>query len=458
VDVITTGALVTEAAVQPETNYARLEGDRIAYQVLGHGPPDLVMTRGGYGHLDIAWEDPGSALFFRSLASFSRLILFDRRGMGASDPLPPDPLPPWESYAEELAAVLDAVGCERAAILAEMDAGSLALFFAGARPDRTSALILANTAAKFVVADDYPIGISAEVGEAILAQFDQGWGTDALLGVLLPSRVGDERFRHWYMKMQRALASPKAAQSFLRAMLEVDVRTVLPLVHAPTLILHRRDVQLLPIDHGRYLAEHIPEARLVELPGADAPLIWEEPQLTLDLIEEFLVGVRRTAEPNRVLATVLFTDIVDSTKHVGRLGDRRWRELLNTHDEVAGQIVEEWGGRLVQTTGDGILATFDGPGRGIGCAAAVRDQLAGIDLHIRSGLHTGEVELRGDDVGGIAVHIAARVMAAAGSGEIWVSRTVRDLVVGSDLVLEDRGVWPLKGVEGTWELFAVVER
>jgi class 3 adenylate cyclase len=450
---------VTEAAaVQPETKYARLVGDRIAYQVLGHGPPDLVMTRGGYGHLDIAWEDPGSTLFFRSLASFSRLILFDRRGMGASDPLPPDPLPPWESYAEELAAVLDAVGCERAAILAEMDAGSLALFFAGARPDRTSALILANTAAKYVAADDYPIGMSAEVGEAILAQFDQGWGTDALLGVLLPSRVGDERFRHWYMKMQRALASPKAAQSFLRTMLEVDVRTVLPLVHAPTLILHRREVQFLPIDHGRYLAEHIPEARLVELPGADAPLIWEEPQLTLDLIEKFLVGVRRTAEPNRVLATVLFTDIVDSTKHVGRLGDRRWRELLNTHDEVARQTVEEWGGRLVQTTGDGILATFDGPGRGIGCAAALRNQLAGIGLHIRSGLHTGEVELRGDDVGGIAVHIAARVMAAAGSEEILVSRTVRDLVVGSDLVLEDRGAWPLKGVEGTWELFAVVER
>jgi class 3 adenylate cyclase len=453
------GAFVTEAAaVQPETKYARLEGDRIAYQVLGHGPPDLVMTRGGYGHLDIAWEDPGSTLFFRSLASFSRLILFDRRGMGASDPLPPDPLPPWESYAEELAAVLDAVGCERAAILAEMDAGSLALFFAGARPDRTSALILANTAAKFVAADDYPIGISAEVGEAILAQFDQGWGTDALLGMLLPSRVGDERFRHWYMKMQRALASPKAAQAFLRTMLEVDVRTVLPLVQAPTLILHRREVQLLPIDLGRYLADHIPEARLVELPGADAPLIWEEPQLTLDLIEEFLVGVRRTAEPNRVLATVLFTDIVDSTKHVGRLGDRRWRELVNTHDEVARQIVEEWGGRLVKTTGDGILATFDGPGRGIGCAAAVRDQLAGIGLHVRSGLHTGEVELRGDDVGGIAVHIAARVMAAAGSGEILVSRTVRDLVVGSDLVLEDRGAWPLKGVEGTWELFAVVAR
>jgi class 3 adenylate cyclase len=450
-------AFVTEGAVQPETKYAQLEGDRIAYQVLGQGPPDLVMTRGGYGHLDTAWEDPGFTLFLRSLASFSRLILFDRRGMGASDPLPQDPLPPWESYAEELVAVLDAVGSERAAILAEMDGGPLALFFAGTRPDRTSALILANTAAKFVAADDYPIGIPAEVGEAVLAQFDQGWGTDALLAVLLPSRAGDERFRHWYMKMQRAMASPKAAQPFWRTMLEVDVRTVLPLIQVPTLVLHRRDVQLLPIEHGRYLAEHIPDAKLVELPGADLPLVWEEPQLALDLIEEFLVGVRRAVEPTRVLATVLFTDIVDSTKLAGRLGDRRWRELLNTHDDVARQTVEEFNGQLVQTTGDGILATFDGPGRGIGCAAALRDQLAGIGLHIRSGLHTGEVELRGDDVGGIAVHIAARVMAAAGSGEILTSRTVHDLIVGSDVTLEDRGIHPLKGVEGTWELFAVVE-
>jgi class 3 adenylate cyclase len=444
--------------VQPETRYARLEGDRIAYQVLGQGPPDLVMTRGGYGHLDTAWEDPGFTLFLRSLASFSRLILFDRRGMGASDPLPQDRLPPWESYAEELVAVLDAVGSERAAILAEMDGGPLALFFAGTRPDRTSALILANTWAKFVAADDYPIGISAEVVEAILAQFDQGWGTDALLAVLLPSRAGDERFRHWYMKMQRAMASPKAAQPFWRSMLEVDVRTVLPLIQVPTLVLHRRDVQLLPIEHGRYLAEHIPDAKLVELPGADLPLVWEEPQLALDLIEEFLVGVRRAVEPTRVLATVLFTDIVDSTKLAGRLGDRRWRELLNTHDDVARQTVEEFNGQLVQTTGDGILATFEGLGRGIGCAAALRDELAGIGLHIRAGLHTGEVELRGDDVGGIAVHIAARVMAAAGSGEILTSRTVRDLVVGSDLTLEDRGGHPLKGIEGTWELYAVVER
>jgi class 3 adenylate cyclase len=447
-----------EETVHYETKYAWLGDDRIAYQVLGQGPPDLVMTHGGYGHLDLVWEDPGCTLFLRSLASFSRLILFDRRGIGASDPPPHDPLPPWESYAEELVAVLDAVGSQRAAILAEMDGGPLALFFAGTRPERTSALILANTAAKFVAADDYPIGIPADVGEAILARFNQGWGTDALVPVLLPSRAGDARFRHWYAKTQRAMASPKAAQPLLRTMLAADVRTVLPLIQAPTLVLHRREFQVLSIENARYLVEHIRDAKLVELPGADAPIIWEEPQLALDLIEQFLVGVRRTAEPSRVLATVLFTDIVDSTKLATRLGDRRWRELLNTHDDLAWHLVEEFNGRIVHTTGDGILAIFDGPGRGIGCATAFRDQLLGIGLHIRAGLHTGEVELRGDDVGGIAVHIAARVMAAAGPREIFISRTVRDLIVGSDISLKDSGTRPLKGVEGTWQLFAVIER
>jgi class 3 adenylate cyclase len=446
--------------VQPETKYARLGDDRIAYQVLGQGPPDLVMSHAGWGDLDMVWEDPGSSLFLRSLASFSRLILLDPRGTGASDPLPPDPLPPWESYAEELVAVLDAVGSQRAALLAEIDGGPLALFFAGTRPERTSALILANTAAKFVAADDYPIGIPAEVGEAFLAQSEQDWGTDAwgtdvLVATMLPSRAGDQRFHRWYAKTQRAMASPKAAQPVLRTMLAADVRAVLPLIQAPTLVLHRRDLRLLSIDNARYLVEHIRDAKLVELPGADALLTWEQPQLTLDVIEEFLIGARRPAQPSRVLATVLFTDIVDSTKLATRLGDRRWRDLLNTHDDVARRLVEEFNGRIVHTTGDGILAIFDGPGRGIGCATALRDQMAGIGLQIRAGLHTGEVELRGDDIGGIAVHIAARVMAAADPGEILISRTVRDLIAGSDVSLNDRGTLPLKGVEGTWQLYTV---
>lgn len=228
-----------EAAVQPETKYARLGGDRIAYQVLGQGPPDLVMTTGGFSQIDIIWEDPGIALFLRTLASFSRLILFDRRGTGASDPLPPDPLPPWEAYAEELAVVLDEVGCERAALLAQIDAGPLALFFAGSRPERTSALILAHTTAKFVATDDYPIGVPAEVTQTLLGQLDQLWGSEALAGMLMPSRAGDQRFRRWFAKLQRTGASPRAAKALLRAALEVDARPILPLVHAPTLVLHR---------------------------------------------------------------------------------------------------------------------------------------------------------------------------------------------------------------------------
>jgi class 3 adenylate cyclase len=442
--------------VQPvETKYAWLGRDRIAYQVLGQGPPDLVVSFGSFGHIDIAWEDPGIALFFRTLASFSRLILFDRRGTGASDPVLLDALPPWEGYAEELDAVLDQVASERVAIMAHVDAGAMAMLFAATRPERTSALVLVNCSAKWAAADDYPIGIPLEVAQAIVAQIDQLWGTEALVGMWAASRAGDERFRRWSTKYQRAMASPRTIQAFNRVNLEVDARPILPLIHAPTLVLARRDFPVLSIEHSRYLAEHIPQAKLVELPGADALLVWETPELALDLLEQFLAGVRRVAEPTRILQTVLFTDIVGSTQRAGQLGDRRWRQVLGVHDELGRRVVEEFHGQLIKTTGDGILATFDGPGRAIGCAAALRDELRGIGLQIRAGLHTGEVELRDDDIGGIGVHIAARVVAAAQSGEILTSRTVRDLVVGSDIAAEDRGMHALKGIDGTWQLFAI---
>jgi class 3 adenylate cyclase len=282
---------------------------------------------------------------------------------------------------------------------------------------------------------------------------DQFWGSEAMAAMVAPSRASDQRFRRWLGKLVRAGASPGAAQRFMRAIVQVDVRPALPLIQAPTLVLHRRDSQYIPIEHGRYLAEHIPRARLVELPGADPTLVWETPELALDHIEAFLTGVRRITAPTRILATVLFTDIVDSTGRASRLGDRRWRELLEVHDELAQRLVEEFGGQLIKTTGDGMLATFDGPGRAIRCAAALRDELGGIGVQIRAGLHTGEVELRDGDVGGIAVHIAARVLAAAQPGDILTSRTVRDLVVGSDITLQDHGTQPLKGVEGTWQLF-----
>jgi class 3 adenylate cyclase len=445
--------------VQPETKYARLGDDRIAYQVLGEGPPDLVLTMGAFGHVDLQWEDPGIALFLRGLASFTRLVAFDRRGTGASDPLPDDAPPPWEAYADEVTAVMDAVGSRQAALMATTaEAGPMALFFAATRPERTSALIVGNATARYVAADDYPIGIPPEQAEAIISRVEDTWGTGDRIADGIPSRAGDERFRRWMARIQRSIASPRTVHTFLRALFRVDVRPLLPLIQAPTLVLHRRDFPMLPIEHGRYLAEHIPGARLVELPGSDGPLAWETPELTLRHIEEFLTGAPRTAPTSRVLATVLFTDIVASTERAAELGDRRWRELLQVHDDLANRLVERWGGRVVKTTGDGMLATFDGPGRAIGCVVALRDQLGDIDVQVRAGLHAGEVELRGDDVGGIAVHIASRVMATAGAGEIVVSRTVRDLVAGSDITLQDRGSRRLKGVDGVWQLFAVADR
>ena len=444
------------AGVQPETRYAWLGQDRIAYQVLGQGPSDLVVTPGSFTHVDAMWEDPAAALMFRRFASFSRLIRFDRLGTGASDPVPLDHLPPWESYAQELTAVLDEVGSDSAAILVSTDAGSMAMYFAATKPERTSALILFNTTARVMAADDYSIGMPREVAEVLLGQLDQVWGTEAMAQLAAPSRAGDKRFRRWIAKAARAAASPKAAQAFLRVMFGIDARPFLPLIQAPTLVLHRTGYPLLSIEHGRYLAEHIPGARLIELPGADATLPYQAADVVVDHVEALLGGLRRRpAVADRVLATVLFTDIVGSTEQAGRLGDRRWRELLEVHDELARRVVEEFGGQLVKTTGDGILASFDGPGRGIRCAAALRDELGGIGLQIRVGLHTGEVELRDADVGGIAVHLAARVMAAAGPGEILTSRTVRDLVVGSDITLEDRGPHALRGIEGSWQLFAV---
>jgi class 3 adenylate cyclase len=446
---------VTGQAVPPQTKYARLGPDRLAYQVLGQGPPDLVLTMGAFSDVDIVWDDPQMALFLRRLAGFSRLLRFDRRGTGASDPLPPDPLPPWEAYTQELVAVMDAAGSRRAALLASgPQAGPMALFFAATRPERIAALILADATARYLVADDYPIGVRPQAAEAMITRAQELWGTEAFAGVNTPSRADDQRFLRWSARLQRAIASPRVVRASLRALLEVDVLALLPLIQAPTLVLHHQDFQFLPVEHGRYLAEHIPDARLVELPG-DVPLVWDQPDRVLNPIEEFLIGAGRSVEPTRVLATVLFTDIVSSTERAAEVGDRRWRELLDVHDELVGRLVERWGGRLVKSTGDGILATFDGPGRAIGCAAALREELSEIGVQIRAGLHIGEVELRGDDVGGIAVHIAARVLATAGPGEIVVSRTVRDLVAGSEVVLQDRGSRRLKGVEGDWQLYGV---
>jgi class 3 adenylate cyclase len=441
--------------VEPETRYASLGEARIAYQVVGGGPPDLVVSAGTYGNVDLDWEDPVAAAMYRRIATFSRLIRFDRRGSGSSDPLPLDALPPWEAYMEEVEAVMAAVGSERAAIMGVFDAGPMAALFAATKPERTVALILANTAARLLAAEDYPIGAPPKAVEEVIDHVEETWGTEAQAWMQAPSRAGDEHFRRWFAKYTRGIASPTAVKAYLHAMLEADARPILSSIHVPTLVVHRTNYPLFRIEHGRYLAEEIEGARLVELPGADGALAWENADLLVDEIEEFLTGVRRRVAPDRALATILFTDIMGSTERAGELRDERWLRLLDVHDKTARRVVGGFGGQLIKTTGDGILATFDGPGRGIRAAALLREELDRAGISIRAGLHTGEIELRYGDVGGIAVHIGARVMAAAAADEILVSRTVRDLIAGSELRLEDRGPHQLKGVEGAWQLFAV---
>lgn len=442
--------------MEPDTWYARVDAEQVAYQIVGDGPPDLVISAGTYGSIDLDWDDPMVASMYRRMAAFSRVIRFDRRGSGASDPLPLDALPSWESYIDEVVAVMDAAGSEQAAIMGIFDAGPMAMLFAATRPDRSVALILANTSARILASDDYPLGAPSSVAEAAIDRVARTWGTEEQARMQVPSRASDERFRRWFARYTRSVAGPTAVRAYLRAMLDVDARSILSSVRVPTLILHRKHYPLFRIEHGRYLADHIKGARFFEIPGADGPLPWENADMVVDLIEEFLTGVRRGAEPGRAVATVLFTDIVSSTERARELGDQRWLELLNLHNEAAHRLVEAFRGRVIKKTGDGVLATFDGPRRGIRAAVALRDELLRIGLEVRSGIHTGEVELRDQDVGGMAVHIAARVMAAAGAGEILVSRTVRDLIVGSEVRLEDRREHTLKGVEGDWQLFAVV--
>jgi len=437
------------------TGYARLGSQRVAYEVVGSGPVDLVLTAGSFGAFDTDWEDPAAELFFRRLASFSRLIRFDRRGTGASDPLTLDALPPWESFVEELTCVMDDVGSKRAAIMTAYDAGPMGMLFAATKPELTVALILVNTSARFVEGEGYPIGVPRKAVEQMAETMVDRWGTEEHVVLQVPSRADDPRFRRWYAKKTRSIAGPAAVAAFFTANSLADARSLLPAIHRPTLVLHRAGYHWVPIAQGRYIADHIAGAKFVELPGSDGPLYWEHAEDSLEAVEEFLTGIAPPPPPTRALATVLYTDIVDSTLLLERMGDSRWRSVLDVHDTMAADMVGANGGRYVKSTGDGVLATFDGPGRSIRFAQTFRDQLRSLDVSIRTGIHTGEIEIRGNDIGGMAAHLAARIMGEAGSGEILVSRTVKDLTVGSDLMFTDRGVHHLKGIDGEWQLLAV---
>ncbi|MEX2557192.1 MAG: adenylate/guanylate cyclase domain-containing protein [Actinomycetota bacterium] len=437
----------------PSTLFARLGSDRIAYQVLGDGPPDLVLTIGSVGHIDLKWDEPVFEDFHRRIATLGRLITFDGRGSGASDPLPPGSRFAWESWVEDLRTVMDAAGSERAVIIGALDAGPTAILFAATHPDRTAALVLINTSARITHADDYPAGLPTEVSTQLISVITENWGTPRMSEILYPDRAGDRRFTEWFAKYQRAAASPRVMADHMDQTFSIDVREVLPLVQAPTLILNRQDNPFVPMAQSTYLAENIQGSRFVELPGSGSGVMGQHVEELAAALREFLTGARGEPDVDRVLATVLFTDIVNSTALAAEVGDRQWRRLLDRHDRTARAEVERYRGRFVKSTGDGLLATFDAPTRALRCAFELAEALAGSGLSIRAGLHTGEIELRGEDVGGIGVHIAARTAAEAGAGQVVVTRTVRDLATGTDLRFTSRGSVGLRGVPDDWELF-----
>jgi class 3 adenylate cyclase len=440
----------------PETKYARLSDLHLAYQVLGEGPPDILLLDQWFSHMEAQWEVRPLAAFRERLGSFGRLIMFDKRGTGLSDPIPTSSLPTLEEFMADIPAVLDAVGSERTAVISNLGGGMLAVLFAAAHPERVASLVLVDGFARFQIADDFPIGAPPEVVDKTLAQADTEMGRGMMIDLFAPSLAGDERIRRAWARYERHAATPGSTVAIVRLMYRSDIRDVLPAIRVPTLVIHRADATGLVVEHGRFLAEHIPGAKYVELPGTDN-LIWAgDQEAMIAEIQDFLTGVRPFQEPRRVLVTVLFTDIVDSTKLAAELGDERWHELLTDHNRAVRRQIERFGGREVKTTGDGVLATFDGPARAVRCAVAIRDDVGALSLEMRAGLHTGEVEVEPDDISGLAVHIGARISALAMPGEILVSSTVKELTVGSGLRFEDRGSHDLKGVPGEWRLFATM--
>ena len=444
--------------MEPETRYARLGGDRIAYQVVGDGPVDLVVSWGIFSTLDALWQMSETAAPYLRLAEVCRLILFDRLGTGWSDAVPLDALPPLESRWNEIQAVMDAAGSKRAVLMGMRDGGPPVMFGAATAPDQVAGLILMHTSARTRWDVDYPHGVDdAWVGESRKLMAD--WDIDQMFAMSYPSRAGQERYVQWGRRAMRNMATPTAMATYIEELLNVDVRELLPAIRVPTLVLHRRDYRWGILELGRYVADHVADARFVELPGADDDLYFDETAPALEAIDRFLVEIEpRTAErrpAERMMATIMFTDIVDSTVRAGASGDSKWVGQLQTHDDMSQDVIAPHGGRLVKTTGDGVLAVFDGPGRGLMAADTLSLSLEQVGLPVRAGLHAGEVELRGEDVAGVGVHIAARVMSVASSAEVMVSRTVRDLVVGSDFRFEDRGSHQLKGIDGEWQLYAL---
>jgi class 3 adenylate cyclase len=438
----------------PETRFAKAGELSIAYQVIGDGDVDVILVPQWLSNIEQYWDHPAAAYFMRRLASFSRLILFDKRGTGLSDPVPSTQT--LEERMDDVLAVMDAAGSERAVLLGPSEGGPMAALFAATYPDRCISLILYGACARWLRTDDYPEGRPAEIAAAYGRHWIEGWGSGASLRVLAPSLSRDEQFRQWWGRFERHSVRPGMVAPIFETINRLDVRDVLPAIRVPTLVLHRRDDRLIDVANARYLAEHIPGARYVELDGEDHIYFAGDADTLLDEIEEFVTGSRGVHDPDRVLTTVMFTDIVGSTQHAARLGDRRWHDLIADHDQLIGNQIAAYRGRTIRSTGDGVFAAFDGPARAIRCALAVVQASARrLDVDIRAGLHTGECELAGNDLAGVTVHIGARIADLAGPSQVLVSGTVRDLVVGSTIAFEFRGIESLAGVPGEWRLFAV---
>jgi len=440
----------------PSTHYVKSDDVHIAYQVVGEGPFDLLFVPGFVSNVETIWQSPEQSAFFRRLASFSRLILFDKRGTGMSDRS--SQIFTLEQRMHDVQAILDAVGSKRAALFGISEGGPMSLLYTATYPDRTSALVLYGSYAKRSWGPDYPFGWKDELWQSVLDDIENNWGSPQSLNVAMraPSIASDPDLAKRIASYYRASASPGAAGAILKMNREIDVRIVLPATRVPTLILHRTAEHVIDVEHARYMAHHITGARLVELPGEDHQPWLGDRETVLNEVEKFLTGKHQVLEPERVLATVLFADIEGSTERVAALGDHSWRELLEAFYAKVREVLKQYRGREINTLGDGFLAAFDGPARAIRCAGAVRDAVRSINLEVRCGLHTGECEVVGNDLAGIAVHTGARVAGLAAPGEVLVSQTVRDLVAGSGLSFEDRGIHSLKGVPNEWRLFRAV--
>lgn len=440
-------------AAPPQTRYAKSGEVNIAYQVLGEGPPDLVLVPGWVSNIEVFWEHPAPAGFLSRLASFCRLILFDKRGTGLSDRVAN--IPSIETRMDDVRAVMDAAQSERAVLFGYSEGGPMCTVFAATYPARAAGLIMHGSYARRVRAADYPWGVEPEAMERFVETCTREWGGPVGLDLRAPTMIHDEAFRQWWARFLRMGLSRAGNVDILRMNAQIDVRHVLPSIRVPTLILHPTGDRTAAVEGGRFLARHIPGARLVEMPGIDHLPFGDTADRALAEIEAFVRVLPQKAEPDRVLATIMFADVVGSTERAVELGDRRWRELLgNFHSAVRGEL-GRFRGREIDTAGDGVLAAFDGPARAVRCACAVGQAVKPLGLRVRAGVHTGECEILGEKLAGIAVHIGARVAAAAQPDEVLVSSTVKDLVAGSGLSFADRGIHPLKGVPGEWRLYAV---